>query len=99
MNQLVSMHSQVCRLSWRVSGQYPCKDMNINHVIDTSFLFLEVLPDMWQKLEPAELRVLRNILFPKNLVHTYPGFQTAELMPIYALNKASTEKKDDWASP
>jgi hypothetical protein len=34
-------------------------------------------------LEPGELKVLRKLLFPKNLEYQYPKFKTAELAPIY----------------
>ncbi|MBI2639749.1 MAG: recombinase family protein [Candidatus Sungbacteria bacterium] len=74
-------------------------EIDVDHVLKASFSFLESLSHFWHCMTSGELRVLRSILFPKNLVYAYPGFQTEELVCFYTLNQAYTEKKDDWAAP
>ena len=49
------------------------------------------LPFTWERLEPGELRELREALFPQNLKYLYPGFKTAELSPIFKVKAASGE--------
>ena len=69
-------------------------DLNLENAIDYAFALLKDLPEKWRGLEVAELRVLRSILFPKNLVFMYPGIKTPELACILKLKETcSIEKK------
>ncbi len=62
-------------------------------------MFIQSLPLKWKELEAADLRVLRGLLFPKNLSYSYPGFKTADLAPIYRLNQESNGEKDGLVAP
>lgn len=52
-------------------------------------------PLCWQMLEPGELKVLRNLFFPKNVEYCYPKFKTAELAIIFNVKSDSTDQNDD----
>ncbi len=69
-------------------------DFNVDAAIDFAFELLRSLPENWQSLEVNELRVLRSILFPKNLVYMYPGIKTPELACIFKLKPTSNEEKE-----
>ena len=59
--------------------------------VEFGIRLIKELPTCWSRLEVGELRVLLQILFPQNLEYQYPGFQTRELSPIYALKSSKTD--------
>ncbi|KKU29932.1 MAG: Site-specific recombinase [Candidatus Giovannonibacteria bacterium GW2011_GWB1_46_20] len=65
------------------------QDINITNAVEFAFNILKTLPTSWKDLGVADLRVLRNILFPQNVVYTYPKFQTAEI-PLVGPNGIRT---------
>ncbi|TAJ12931.1 hypothetical protein EPO56_03625 [Patescibacteria group bacterium] len=67
--------------------------------IDFGIKLIEQLPLLWKELEPAELRLLRNSLFPKNIQYTDAGFKTAELSPIYKVKAASGTDENRLVTP
>lgn len=62
--------------------------------LDFSFAYIKNLPQQWKALEPADLRGLRQILFPKEVIYNYPGFQTPEICVILQLNQLQQVEKD-----
>jgi hypothetical protein len=74
-------------------------DLDVQKALDFALLFVQSLPLKWKKLDPADLRVLRGLLFPKNISYSYPGFKTADLAPIYRMNQESNGEKDDLVAP
>ena len=69
------------------------EDYDIKAVIKFVFDFLKTLPERWRELEPADLRVLINILFPENVVYKYPKFKTAEIPIVYKRNSENVSEK------
>ncbi len=59
--------------------------LDVSKAIDFSFGYIKNLPHEWKALDPADLKVLRKILFPQNVFYNYPGFQTPEACPIFGL--------------
>lgn len=68
-------------------------DMDVEQAIEFTFSLIKSLPQKWEAFDPADLKVLRNILFPENLTYCYPGFQTPELSFIYKLNRIQSDEK------
>ena len=70
-------------------------ELDLENVIDSSLEFLKNLPKGWRELDVKDLRVLRNLIFPKNVEYTYPGIKTAELSIVYKLKSefADNEKR------
>jgi DNA invertase Pin-like site-specific DNA recombinase len=66
-------------------------DAAVESAVEFGTRIIREFPSVWQMLEPGELRVLRNLFFPKNLVYKYPGFQTHELAPIFKLKSSSSD--------
>ncbi len=60
-------------------------ELEVDNVIDSGVEFLKHLPENWKTLDVKDLRVLRTLLFPKNLIYTYPNIKTLEIAPIYNL--------------
>ncbi len=58
-------------------------ELGLEKIIDSGVEFLKQLPKAWKDLYVKDFRVLRSLLFPKNLVYTYPYIKTLELCCIY----------------
>lgn len=75
------------------------EDLDIERAAEFAIGFIKNLPQQWKALDVTDLKVLRGILFPQNIVYHYPGFQTPEVCPIYALNQMSSVKKETVVAP
>lgn len=62
--------------------------------IELGLRLVQQFPSMWQELEPAELRLILNSIFPKNIQYTKSGFQTSKLAPVYKVKSASGDDKN-----
>ncbi len=69
-------------------------DLDISHAIDFAFTLIKSLPQKWEAIDVSDFKVLRKILFPKNLTYCYPNFQTPELPFIYKRNQDFGSKKE-----
>lgn len=69
-------------------------ELNIDNVIDSSIEFLKHLPETWKSLDVKDLRVLRNLLFPQNLIYKYPTIKTLKLAPIYNIKSQIGDGKN-----
>ncbi len=74
--------SQIADLEREMNG-LSTPELELDNVIDSSVEFLKHLPDNWKSLDVKDLRVLRTLLFPQNLVYEYPTIKTPELCCIY----------------
>ncbi len=68
-------------------------ELELENVIDSSLDFLKHLPKEWKNLDVKDLRVLRELIFPRNIEYTYPGFKTAELSIVYKLKSEFTDNE------
>lgn len=69
-------------------------ELGLENVIDSTIEFLKHLPENWKSLDVKDLRVLRTLLFPKNVVYAYPSIKTPELCPIYNLKSELDVEKN-----
>lgn len=69
-------------------------ELEIDNVIDSSVEFLKHLPESWKNLDVKDLRVLRTLLFPKNLIYSYPTIKTPELCCIYNIKSEFLDEKN-----
>jgi len=60
-------------------------ELGVDEVIDSSIEFLKNLSEKWQGLDVKDLRVLKSLLFPENLVYEYPTIKTPKLCSIYKI--------------
>lgn len=58
-------------------------ELGIDTVVETGIEFLKHFPENWKSLDPKDLRVLRPLLFPKNVSYHYPTIKTPEVCCIY----------------
>lgn len=58
-------------------------ELGVDSMIESGIEFLKHLPENWKSLDVKDLRVLRTLLFPENLLYTYPNIKTPELCCIY----------------
>ncbi|MBU6390066.1 hypothetical protein KGQ31_00775 [Patescibacteria group bacterium] len=68
-------------------------ELGLDNVIDSSVEFLKHLPENWKKLHVKDLRVLRTLLFPQNLIYAYPTIKTPELCCIYNIKPEFIDEK------
>ena len=77
--------------------------MNPNVALASAVKFginlIKELPTCWPMLEPGELKVLIQLLFPQNIIYQYPGFKTLELSPIYAVESGETDDPNRFVTP
>ncbi|TSC65313.1 MAG: Site-specific recombinase [Candidatus Doudnabacteria bacterium Gr01-1014_77] len=69
-------------------------ELEVDNVIDSSVEFLKHLPENWKTLDVKDLRVLRTLLFPKNLIYSYPTIKTLELCCIYNIKSEFLDEKN-----
>ena len=74
-------------------------ELELENVINSSLEFLKHLPEEWKSLDVKDLRVLRNLIFPKNIEYSYPGIKTAELSPVYKLKSQFGDDKNLKVTP
>lgn len=67
--------------------EYGANELVPESVIEAGLEILYDLPKTWRNIDVANLRVLRQQIFPENVVYTYPGFKTAKLSPLYKLSE------------
>lgn len=73
-------------------------ELEIDNVIDSGVEFLEHLPENWKSLDVKDLRVLRSLLFPQNVVYTYPSIKTPELCCVYNIKSEFLYEKNRWVT-
>ena len=61
--------------------------------------FIQNFPNDWKRLEVPDLRAVRSVLFPKNLLYADSVFQTPELCLIYGLNQQKPMDKNVLVAP
>ena len=69
-------------------------ELGLENVVNSGIEFLKHLPENWRGLDVKDLRVLRNLLYPKNLNYSYPSIKTPELCPIYNLKSPINDEKN-----
>lgn len=69
-------------------------EFGLDNIIDSSIYFLKHLPETWKDLDVKDLRVLRTLLFPQNIIYTYPAIKTLELCPIYNVKSQFGDEKN-----
>lgn len=67
-------------------------ELNVEAAIDFTFEFIRTLPKNWKMIDIKEQKILRELLFPKNLKYKYPGIETPELACFFKLIQESDEK-------
>lgn len=67
---------------------------NLDEALDFSFTLIKNLPKVWQALDVVDFKALRAVLFPENLIYTYPSFQTPTLSFIYSMNLTLGKEKE-----
>ena len=60
-------------------------ELEIGNVVSSGVEFLKHLPENWKSMDVKDLRVLRTLLFPKNVSYYYPNIKTLEVACIYNL--------------
>lgn len=60
--------------------------------------FLKHLHENWKELHVKDLRVLRTLLFEKNLVYHYPTIKTPELCCVYNVEPEFIDDKTHWVT-
>ena len=68
-------------------------ELEVDNVIDSGIEFLKQFPENWEKVHVKDLRVLRPLLFPQNLIYSYPSIKTLELSPVYNLKSQLSDGK------
>ena len=58
-------------------------ELEVENVINAGMEFIRGLPLIWKSLDAKDLRVLRSLLFPENLIYHYPTIKTPEVACIY----------------
>lgn len=76
-------------------------ELGLDSVIDSSIEFLKHLPETWRSLHVKDLRVLRTLLFPKNIFYTYPGIsiKTLELCCVYNIKPPINDDENRFVTP
>jgi DNA invertase Pin-like site-specific DNA recombinase len=74
-------------------------EFNLENATKHAFNFLKMLPDNWKNIDVSELRVLNRILFPENLIYSYPDIKTPELSSVYKVNQQLKDKKETSVAP
>ncbi len=69
-------------------------ELEVDSIIDSSIEFLKHLPENWKSMDVKDLRVLRTLLFPENLVYHYPTIKTLKLAPIYNIKSEISDEKN-----
>ncbi len=80
-------------------SQLVSTDASVEADIKFGISLLKELPEIWQTLEPGELRVLRSLIFPQNLRYKNQTFQTREISPIYKLKSSSDDDLNRYVTP
>src|SRR3989338_5951803 len=73
-------------------------DNTLESAMEVSINLIKEFPTAWKMLEPGELRILRGLFFPQNLVYQYPGFKTHELAPIYRTKAPNEVGENRWVT-
>ncbi|MDE2213234.1 MAG: hypothetical protein KGJ34_01750 [Patescibacteria group bacterium] len=73
-------------------------ESDVEAAVEFGLRLIKEFPAMWQTLEPAELRLMNQTLFPQNLEYSQPGFKTAELAPIYSLKSDSDDEPNHYVT-
>ena len=68
-------------------------ELEVDNVIDSGIEFMKQFPENWKKVHVKDLRVLRPLLFPQNLIYSYPSIKTLELSPVYNLKSQLSDGK------
>ena len=68
-------------------------ELEVENIIDSSIEFLKHFPSQWKMLDVKDLRVLRALLFPENLIYHYPTIKTPKLSPIYNIKSQFYDEK------
>lgn len=92
------LNSKIKDLESSLSNLYP-PELEVESVVDSGIEFLKRLPENWRDLEVKDLRVLRTLLFPQNLIYAYPTIKTPELCCIYNIKPALTDEKTRMVTP
>ncbi len=69
------------------------EEFNINDVIDYCFNFISDIPKHWERLNYDKKLKLQGLIFTKNPVYTYPGFETQGLSLIFQQKKTYQDDK------
>ena len=65
-------------------------ELGLDNMIESGIDFLKHLPENWRGLAVKDLKVLRSLLFPQNVIYTYPGIKTHEVCCIYNMKTQNT---------
>lgn len=84
---------QIVELEEEINS-FSTPELELDNVVDSGIEFLKHLPQNWKDLNVKDLRVLRPLLFPQNLVYTYPSIKTLEVCLIYNLKSDSYIEKN-----
>ncbi|MFZ2149643.1 MAG: hypothetical protein WAV15_00580 [Minisyncoccia bacterium] len=68
-------------------------ELGLENIIVSGIEFLKTLPQIWKDLDVKDLKVLRNLLFPKNLIYDYSTIKTPELCCIYNIKPEFLDEK------
>ena len=74
-------------------------DATVESAVNFGINLVKEFPSAWKMLEPGELRILRGLFFPQNLVYQYPGFKTRKLAPIYRTKSPNEVGESRWVTP
>ena len=74
-------------------------DSAVESAVAFGISLVKHFPTEWKSLDPGELRILRGLFFPQNLVYQYPGFKTRELAPIYTVKSPKEVGENRWVTP
>lgn len=73
-------------------------DSTLESAVAFGINLVKRFPTEWKILEPGELRILRGLFFPQNLVYQYPGFKTPKLAPIYTVKSPKEIGENRWVT-
>ena len=83
---IVALKDEINKLS--------CPELEIDKVVDSGIEFMKHLPEVWESIDVKDLRVLRTLLFPKNMYYHYPSIKTPELCCIYNIEPGFLDEKN-----
>jgi site-specific DNA recombinase len=89
---------QIITLEAEING-LSAPELGLDRIIESGIEFMRHLPETWTKLHVKDLRVLKPLLFPSNLIYTYPAIKTPEVCCIYNIKSELLTQKTGLVPP
>ena len=67
--------------------------LNVDTMVNNGIEFIKQFPQIWNKLHPSDLRVLRNLFFPENVYYYYPTIKTPKICCIYSIEPSFCDER------